>query len=139
MVLVRRANFNDVAEVSRLLKTLEHGEYVISDFDDVREAVKNDHVYVIGEKTLSAVIWLVVVKGSLQIKAIVSNQKGHGTLLVQMAETVCKNQGLPKLWCWSNVRYGAADFYRKTGFSEEYLLKKQWGGEDIWFFGKVIE
>jgi hypothetical protein len=36
-------------------------------------------------------------------------------------------------------RYKVKGFYEKMGFSEEFLLKKQWLGQDCYFFGRVVE
>ena len=82
---------------------------------------------------------LILEEGACEIYALAANKKGAGTLLIKEAIKYCKENKLPKLWCWSLSKYKAIEFYKKMGFKEQYLLKKQCYGEDCYFFGMLIK
>ncbi|MBI1973062.1 GNAT family N-acetyltransferase [Candidatus Woesearchaeota archaeon] len=140
-MLIRKATLDDVHHISEVVQVL--------DFEKVKpsshlrlicQQVRKGNYYVAlnQKKIIVGAMCLIFEENSCQIYLLASKEKGGGIALLRFAEDLCRKTNTPKLWCWSLVRYDASVFYKKNGFEEAYLLRKQWFGEDCWFFGKVL-
>lgn len=123
-----------------MLKVLDAEDYPFSDLKDVHKYIRNRECYLAthNNKIIGTMI-LRFEDSSCEIYLISSKQKGAGTALVNFAIKQCIANKIPKLWCWSLARYNAKGFYKKMGFKELFLLKKQWHKEDCYFFGREIK
>ncbi len=129
-------HLNDICEV---LKVLDTEKRTFSDKKQNLFFISKQWCYVAMESgKAEGVIVLEPTEGSYNIYTLVSKKKGVGKLLVNLAIDICRKNSIPKLWCWSLARYEAGGFYKKMGFSESFLLQKQWDSEDCYFFGKLI-
>ncbi len=139
MVEIRKAVLKDVSNVSEIVSILDTDKYRFSDIKAVRSFVSNGWFFVAVENgNMLGVISLEPTEGSYQMTHVVSKRKGFGKLLIKFAIDKYKKEKISKLWGWSLKRYNAKGFYKKVGFDEIFLLKKQWYGEDCYFFGKII-
>jgi len=59
--------------------------------------------------------------------------------LVEFVEKECQKHDIKKIWLRSLEKYNAAGFREKMWFNEKLLAKKQFGWENAYFLGKVIE
>ncbi len=142
MPTIRKATLEDLAGISNIIKNnLDVPELSVqfSQHDLLIPFVERGQYYVaVDNNNIVGVMSLVITEQSCEIYAIASKQPGCGHLLIQYAETFCREQHIPKLWCWSFKRYHAQGFYQRMGFEEAFLMRKQWFGEDCYIFGKVI-
>lgn len=129
------ATTDHIRDISALTKPMDTKNFHFSD----PEKIKPEHYHVaIENKKIIGTIGLKHSAGSMELHIIRSTKKGTGRKLMEFAFQKCKDEKIPKLWCWSLIRYNARGFYEKMGFNEFYLLKDQWYGEDCYFFGKTI-
>jgi hypothetical protein len=126
-------------EVSNLLKILDTEKYFFSDLRSINKYIRKKECFVVfrNKKIVGAMV-LRLRDLSLEISLISSIEKGTGRALIDFAIKKCIKESIPKIWCWSLKRYNAEGFYKKIGFEERFLLKKQWHGENCYFFGKEI-
>ncbi len=118
----------DCANIRYIRREVANREYYI-----VRKSgIVVGAMRILDEEDLSLKIDKIAVKKSEQ-------RTGVGRDLIDFAERYCVRKKIPKLWCWSMCDFNAIEFYRKMGFSEQIRLKKQFFGEDCYFFGKVID
>lgn len=137
---VRLAKKEEISRISKIVSALDTKHYKFSDKKKILGFIKKKSCYVSLENDeILGAMCLDLSKESCKIYSIVSKKKGCGKLLVNRAVEVCKKKKVTKLWCWSLIRYKAGGFYHKVGFEEQFLLKKQWYGEDCYFFGKRIK
>ncbi len=138
---IRSATLEDVAEISRVMKSLDFPEFTPSDPSDISKRLQDQQGFIAEENDLvvGAMI-LEMCEQSCEMYALVADQRrqGVGRALLSHAERLCRERGIPKIWCWSMERYHAEGFYRKMGFTEVHLLQKQWFGQDCYFFGKIL-
>ena len=137
---IRLAKKSDNKSVSDLFKALDIEAYTSSDIEKINEHIEQKECYVV-EKDNEIVAAMVLRLECLcyEIIFLSSKVKGGGRKLVEFAVDKCKQEKIPKLWCWSLKRYNAIGFYEKMGFEERHLLVKQGFGEDCYFFGKLID
>jgi len=127
-------------ELSALLKGLDTEEYSFSEVEKITPLIENGNYFVaIEDNEIVGTIALVIVEESCEIDALITSKKGVGKALIDFTVELCKKENVKKLWCWSLKRYNAIGFYDKMGFKEQFLLEKQWCGEDCYIFGRVIE
>lgn len=144
MLEYRNAAIADLSAVQKCLAELNSPRYVYSDAERISPAIRDRLVWVAVSDTgeIAGALHGEVVEGALMITALAVGEKwrrqGIGAKLVNLAETEARRRALPKIWCWSFARYHAHDFYRKAGFDESILLKRQFYDEDCWLFGKVL-
>ena len=145
---VRRADVSDVEQVATHLRVLDFDDHHFYDLETVRERCEAPETIVlvsVSEETglVGGAMVLQFEDQSCQIEALgclpESQGRGAGAALIRAAVEHCRRHAIPKLWCWSMETYGAERFYRSLGFHEEILLKRQFFGEDCWFFGQLIE
>jgi N-acetylglutamate synthase-like GNAT family acetyltransferase len=149
MAVVRLAEPNDAKAVAEHLATLHIDDQSLYTEQSVAEPIKAKSVYVAfdpttpGDEALLGAMILVAEQQSYIIDAIAcridAQRRGAGRALVEYAAQKCRDEGVPKLWCWSLAMYHAEEFYRKLGFGEAFLLEKQFYGKDCWLLGKVID
>jgi len=144
---VRPAILDDAEAIAEALATdLGFGSILTKEY--IRTCITSGKVFVVpvrdgtaSERVVAAII-LKPVFQSCQIHALGCRsdfqRKGIGTTLVEAAEEFCRQEKIPKLWCWSLVRYEKAEWYRRRGFSEIVLLGKQFFNEDCYFCGKLL-
>lgn len=137
---IQPAHVENVCEVCELLKALDTEKRTFSDEKINLLFISKEwcHIVVDNGKVVGVMV-LEPTEGSYKIYTLVSEKKGAGRLLVNRAVEICRENNIPKLWCWSLVRYSAEGFYKKMGFTESFLLYKQWDGEDCYFLGKLLE
>ncbi len=136
---IQFAQVQHLRDVCRLLKVLNTEIRTFSDKKQNLLFITKQWCYIAVEKgKVEGVMVLEPTDGSYKIHTLVSKKKGLGTLLVKKAIDICREDSIPKLWCWSFTKYAAEGFYKKMGFAESFLLQKQWDGEDCSFFGKII-
>ncbi|HUW21156.1 MAG TPA: GNAT family N-acetyltransferase [Candidatus Bathyarchaeia archaeon] len=139
-VKVQLAQKNNCQKVSKLLKILDTENYFFSNPKDIDQYINKKQCYIaIQNKQIIGTLILRQEDQSYEIYLLVSKEKGGGRALIEFAVKKCKQDKILKLWCWSLSRYQAKGFYQKLGFKESFLLKKQWYGEDCYFFGRVID
>ena len=127
-------------KLSVLLKGLDTEEYSFSEVEKIMPLIEEGNYFVaIDDKEVVGTIALVIIEESCEIDALITSKKGVGKALIEFAIELCKKEGVKKIWCWSLKRYNAIGFYDKMGFKEQFLLEKQWCGEDCYIFGRVIE
>ncbi len=136
---VVRAGFQDLRQISRIISALDFPGHSFSVAAMVKDHIAHGRYFVSRHEgeTVGAMA-LIERDGACQIYSITSVRKGAGRAMVEFAVEECRSDGIPKLWCWSLTRYKAKGFYEKMGFEEQVLLRKQWYGEDCYFFGKVV-
>jgi N-acetylglutamate synthase-like GNAT family acetyltransferase len=138
-IKVLLAKKEDSQDVANLLKVLNTEKYFFSDRRSIDKYIRRKGCFVaIQNKNIIGAMVLRLSDKSLEISLVSSGKKGAGRALVNFAIQKCIKENMPKIWCWSLKRYGAEGFYKKMGFKERFLLKKQWHGEDCYFFGKEI-
>lgn len=136
---VVKASFAELPGISRIIAALDFSGHRFSDPRIIKRQITRGRYYLCRHNDLAiGAIGLTQSDSACQIFAIASTQKGAGRAMVEFAVEQCKTDGVPKLWCWSLLRYQAKGFYEKMGFEESIILRKQWYGEDCYFFGKVI-
>jgi N-acetylglutamate synthase-like GNAT family acetyltransferase len=136
---VRLAVMDEAEKISEIAKALEIADYGYSDLKHIRDFISRGRYYVVVDNgEIVGIMSLKRVEGSIQIFSIASRKKGAGKTMVEFAVRKCREEGVPKLWCWSMKAYDVKGFYEKMGFEEQYLMRKQWLGGDCYFFGKVI-
>lgn len=139
-IVVKLAQKNNNQKVSDLFKILDTENYFFSNIKDINKYIRDKECYIaVQDKKIVGALILELEEQSYKIHMIRSKQKGGGKVLIDFAVKKCKQKNVPKLWSWSLVRYKAKNFYRKMGFKEMFLLKKQWYGEDCYFFGREIK
>ena len=142
MPTIRKATLEDLVDISNIIKNnLDVPELSVqpSQHDQLIPFIDRGQYYVaVDDNHIVGAMSLVIGEQSCEIYTIASQQPGCGRLLVKHAEALCKEQHIPKIWCWSFERYHAQGFYKKMGFEESLLMRKQWFGEDCYIFGKVI-
>ncbi|HNZ61299.1 MAG TPA: GNAT family N-acetyltransferase [Methanofastidiosum sp.] len=127
-------------KLSVLLKGLDTEEYSFSEVEKIMPLIESGNYFVaIDDNEIVGTIALVIVEESCEIDALITSKKGVGKALIEFAIDMCEKKGVKKIWCWSLKRYNAIGFYDKMGFKEQFLLEKQWCGEDCYIFGRVIE
>lgn len=135
-----KATKTHAEELSALLKGLDTEEYSFSEVEKITPLIEKGYYYVAVEGSeIVGTIALVIVEESCEIDALITSQKGVGKALIDFTVDLCKKEDVKKIWCWSLKRYNAIGFYDKMGFKEQFLLEKQWCGEDCYIFGMVIE
>lgn len=136
---IQIAQIQQISDICEVLKVLDSEKRTFSDKNQNLIFISKQwcHIAVESGKIVGVMV-LEPTEGSYNIYTLVSKQKGAGKLLVNLAIDICRKNSIPKLWCWSLARYAAEGFYQKMGFTESFLLHKQWDGEDCYFFGKVI-
>lgn len=136
---VIRASLAELGDVSRIIAALNFLGHQFSDPRIVKRQIARGRYFLCRHNNRAVgAIGLNQRDGACQIFAIASTVKGAGRAMIEFAIEECKANGLPKLWCWSLLRYRAKGFYEKMGFEESTILRRQWYGEDCYFFGKVI-
>lgn len=136
---VTEAQQRHTAEIASICTVLDSPQYICSDKTDIQKHIDRHECFIaLDEGRVAAVMYLICEEDSCEIDMLVSKRKGGGTALVQYAVELCKHRNIAKLWCWSMTKYGASGFYKKMGFTESYLMKQQWFGEDCFYFGKRI-
>jgi len=136
---IQFAHDQHLRDVCKLLEVLNTEKRTFSDKKQNLFFITKQWCYIAVERgKIEGVMVLEPTDGSYKIHTLVSKQKGLGTLLVNWAIDICRKNNIPKLWCWSFTQYAAEGFYKKMGFAESFLLRKQWDGEDCYFFGKMI-
>jgi N-acetylglutamate synthase-like GNAT family acetyltransferase len=148
MAVVRLAEPNDAKSVSEHLAVLHIDGQTDYTEPIVAESIGDKSVYVAvdpstpSQKTILGAMILVPADQSYCIEAIACRidcrRRGVGRALVEHAARKCRDEGVPKLWCWSMAMYRAEEFYKKLGFSEAFLLERQFYGKDCWLLGRVI-
>lgn len=137
---IRQAVLEDAEKISQIIAVLDTKDYGYSDLGHIDDYIARGMYYVaVDEGEIVGAMALKRVEGSYQIYSIASKKKGAGRTMVEFAIEKCKQESVPKLWCWSMKHYKVEGFYEKMGFEEEFLLKRQWLGGDCYFFGKVID
>ena len=137
---VIRAQKKHISDISKLMSALDTKDYSFSDKKHVEDFIVKGWYYIALQKNeMTGAMALEPIEGSYQIYSITSTKKGVGKALIDFAIKKCKDEKVAKLWCWSLKRYKAKGFYEKMGFEEFFLLRKQWYGEDCYFFGKIIK
>lgn len=127
-------------KLSALLKGLDTEEYSFSEVEKIMPLIENGNYFVaIDDNEIVGTISLEIVEESCEIDALITSKKGVGKALIEFAIEKCRKENVKKIWCWSLKRYNAIGFYDKMGFKEQFLLEKQWCGEDCYIFGRVIE
>lgn len=127
-------------KLSVLLKGLDTEEYSFSEVEKIMPLIESGNYFVaIDDNEIVGTIALIIVEESCEIDALITSKKGVGKALIDFTVDLCKKEGVKKIWCWSLKRYNAIGFYDKMGFKEQFLLEKQWCGEDCYIFGRVIE
>ncbi len=127
-------------KLSVLLKGLDTEEYSFSEVEKIMPLIESGNYFVaIDDNEIVGTIALIIVEESCEIDALITSKKGVGKALIEFAIEKCRNENVKKIWCWSLKRYNAIGFYDKMGFKEQFLLEKQWCGEDCYIFGRVIE
>ena len=135
-----KANKAHAEKLSVLLKGLDTEEYSFSEVEKITPLIENGNYFVaIDDNEIVGTIALIIVEESCEIDALITSKKGVGKALIDFTVDLCKKEGVKKIWCWSLKRYNAIGFYDKMGFKEQFLLEKQWCGEDCYIFGRVIE
>jgi len=127
-------------KLSVLLKGLDTEEYSFSEVEKIMPLIEEGNYFVaIDDNEVVGTIALIIIEESCEIDALITSKKGVGKALIEFAIELCKKEGVKKIWCWSLKRYNAIGFYDKMGFKEQFLLEKQWCGEDCYIFGRVIQ
>lgn len=135
-----KANKAHAEKLSVLLKGLDTEEYSFSEVEKITPLIEEGNYFVaIDDNEIVGTIALIIVEESCEIDALITSKKGVGKALIDFTVDLCKKEGVKKIWCWSLKRYNAIGFYDKMGFKEQFLLEKQWCGEDCYIFGRVIE
>ena len=134
--LAKKENSRNVSDIFKVLNT---ENYFFSDLRRINKYIRRKECYVAvqNNKVIGAML-AGFPEQSFEIRLIASIKKGAGKAFIDFAVRKCIKENIPKIWCWSLKRYGAEGFYKKMGFKEKFLLKKQWHGEDCYFFGKEI-
>ncbi|MFA4872370.1 MAG: GNAT family N-acetyltransferase [Patescibacteria group bacterium] len=136
---ILKASKKHIPSIAKIISVLDNEHYHFSDIHHITAHVSKGWYYLALEKNRPVgAMCLEPTEGSYQIYSIASQQKGAGRSLIQFAIQKCKKEKIPKLWCWSLLRYHAVGFYKAMGFKERFLFKKQWYGEDCYIFGKTI-
>ncbi|MGR3292555.1 MAG: GNAT family N-acetyltransferase [Candidatus Scalindua sp.] len=136
---IQLAQVKHLRDVCKLLKVLDTEKRIFSNKKQTLFFISKQWCYIAVESgRVVGVMLLEPTEGSYKINTLVSRQKGTGKLLINWAIDICRKNNIPKLWCWSLARYAADGFYKKMGFTESFLLQKQWDGEDCYFLGKLI-
>jgi N-acetylglutamate synthase-like GNAT family acetyltransferase len=136
VLLAKKENSLDVSNIFKVLNT---EKYFFSDRRSINKYIRRKECFVASQnKNIIGAMVLRFSDQSSEISLISSVKKGAGRILVNFAIQKCIKENIPKIWCWSLKRYGAEGFYKKMGFKERFLLKKQWHGEDCYFFGREI-
>ena len=128
-------------KISKIISILDTEHYHFSSPDSIERFVEKRQYFIAVENgEILGAISIRPIDQSYQIFTIaaIKSNEGIGSKLVEFAINKCKEDGVKKLWLWSLIRYDAREFYKKMGFEEEILLKKQWNNEDCYLFGKVI-
>lgn len=149
MLQVRKAEPVDLDDVVASLAQLHFDDHTPFDQDKVLALIESKIVYVAirasppGDGAVQGAMILAKEHGSYRISGLAARpgaERGVGTALVEYAIRRCEEEKVPKLWCWSMDLYNVKGFYQKLGFTEAYLLKKQFfGGRDCWFLGRLTE
>ena len=136
---IRQAKLEDVKSISKIISKLDFKDFKPSDNDLVKSQILRKEYFVAEEnENIIGALCLSIEEKSAEIYSIVSLRKGIGKELILYAEKICVKKGISKIWAWSLKKYEAQQFYDKMGFTEQFLLKKQWFNEDCYFFGKVL-
>jgi N-acetylglutamate synthase-like GNAT family acetyltransferase len=137
---VLKAKTKDVKKIIEIISMLNTENYNFSEKNKIEEFIKKGLCYVVKDnQDIVGATTLNIEEGACEIYALATNKKVAGTLLIKEVITFCKENKLPKLWCWSLSNYKTKGFYNKMGFKEQFLLKKQCYGEDCYFFGMLIK
>lgn len=138
---IRKATTADAKQISAIIKVLDYKNYLPGSIANVEKYIELELYYVIELKgeVLGAFSYRFY-NESCQILTIASDikNKGLGTAMLNHIVEKCKENNIKKVWCWSLKRYNAGAFYEKMGFDEKFVAKKQFFGEDTYFFGKVL-
>ncbi len=136
---VRKATSKDIKVISKIFSSLNNKYYQPSNLKEIKKGITKKNIFVALEKNkIIAAIQLQRQEKNYEIIWLASIKKGGGKSLAEFAITKCKKEKILKLWCWSLTVYQAKGFYKKMGFEEIFLLKKQWHGKDCYFCGKII-
>jgi len=139
-VVVVPAAGEHIPALLELLRALDcpHFTYVVPDEVDAGVRAGRYFVALVAGEVAGA-ISIDLAEQSCQIETLVSHRPGCGRVLVEFARAWAREHGARKLWCWSMTRYRARGFYEAVGFSECFLVARQWYGEDCWYFGMPLE
>ena len=141
--IFRSAHDHDIDSISELFKVLDTDHYKFSDPTEIRASMEKGRVIVAelhGQIIASVAVRLAEESAEIYSLAVHQDHRGRdlGSSLITEIEKYAAELSIPKIWGWSLVRYNASEFYRRTGFNEMLLLKRQFFGEDCWIFGKLV-
>ena len=142
MIKIVKATKKHIPAVEKINKVLDTEHYFKSDKKKIEKFISKGECFIaLQDNKISGAIIIRNSEGSYEIVTLATLERkgGVGSKLIKFVVDKCKKDGIPKLWCWSLIRYKAKGFYKKMGFEEDILLKKQWYGEDCYFFGKIIK
>ena len=133
----------DIDSISETLKPLDTPHYHFSGPDIIEPSINAKLCWVARKDGIIQVALVArEVEGGVEIVALAVKspfqQRGIGRQLLLGVESRARDLGFPKIWCWSLARYASKDFYLSNGFTEAFLLKSQFYGEDCWFLGKLM-
>ena len=139
-IKVLLAKKKDNKYVSNIFKILDTKNYFFSNIKDINRYIREKNCYTAlqNNKIIGAMV-LRFEEKNCELFLLSSKKKGVGSTLVNFAIQKCAKDNIPKIWCYSLARYKVKGFYKKMGFKELFLLKKQFNGEDCYFFGREIK
>lgn len=142
MIKIVKATKKHIPDVVKINKVLDTPHYFNSDKKKIEKFVSKGECFVaLIDGKIAGAMTLSINEDSYEIVTLAATERkgGVGSKLIKFAVNKCKKDKIPKLWCWSLIQYKAKGFYKKMGFEEDILLRKQWYGEDCYLFGKVIK
>lgn len=133
----------DIEGASEVLRPLDTPYYQFSAPNEIAHSIHASMCWI--ARTNDQIVGALVareVEGSFEIVALAIvpsyQRKSIGRDLLQAAETAARERRFPKIWCWALARYSSQNFYKSNGFTEAFLLRRQFYGEDCWFLGKFL-
>jgi len=139
-IKIKPAKQSNNKDILKIFTLLEIENYFHTNIKKINKHIQKKECFIAlrGNQIIGAMI-LKFIDHSCWIQLIASKKKGGGKAMIEFAAKKCRQKKVLKLWCWSLKRYKTKGFYKKMGFTESYILKKQWFGEDCYFFGRLIK
>lgn len=139
---LRQATIHDISRISTIVSVMDdEWWFQPSSHDSLSRLLEKELLYVLEwEYTIHGVVSYIIAEQNCEIIIIASDktQPWIWSTMIQHVESICINQWISKIRCWSMDYLNARWFYEHMWFQEQYLMTHQFFWKDCRYFGKIL-
>jgi hypothetical protein len=140
---IRQATIEDIDQVSIIFAQMDHEcGFNPSDHNGLERLVTKELLYVLQwtDQTINWAFAYTMSEWNCEIIAIASDKSQHWiwSAMIKYIGSICTEQWIPKIRCYSMDYLNARWFYERMWFQEQYLMKNQFFWKDCRYFGKIL-